>query len=56
VGEKDRIFVPLAHELGSRIPDSRVKVYEGIGHMLNLEAPERFREDLGAFLNEVESR
>jgi len=56
VGEKDRVFVPLAHELGSRIPDSRVKVYAGVGHMLNLEAPERFREDLCAFLNEVEQR
>ncbi len=53
-GEKDRVFVPLAHELGVRIPDSRVKIYEGVGHMLNLEAPDRFREDLSAFLAEVD--
>jgi len=56
VGEKDKIFVPLAHELAARIPDSRVKVYDNVGHMLNLEAPERFEHDLAAFLDEVDPR
>ena len=53
-GEKDKIFVPLAEELAARIPDSRVKVYDNVGHMLNLEAPERFEHDLAAFLDEVD--
>jgi len=55
-GEKDKIFVPLAHELAARIPDSRVVVYEGVGHMLNLEAPKQFEADLGAFLDDVDAR
>ncbi|MBD3403865.1 alpha/beta fold hydrolase [candidate division GN15 bacterium] len=49
-GELDRIFLPLARQLDERIRDSRLRVYEDVGHMVNLEAPERFTADLKAFL------
>jgi pimeloyl-ACP methyl ester carboxylesterase len=50
-GSADRIFVPLAEQLHAKITGSILRIYDGIGHMLNLEAPERFNEDLKRFLN-----
>ena len=52
VGERDRIFLPLAKKLHEKIPGSRLSVFEGVGHMLNLEVPERFNEELKVFLEE----
>jgi len=54
VGELDRIFVPLAAQIHERIESSSLQVYPEVGHMVNLEAPERFNRDLEAFLNRVE--
>lgn len=50
VGGADRVFVRLAKLLHEKIPNSRLSVYEGIGHMVNLEAPERFNQELKQFL------
>ncbi len=50
VGEKDRVFVPLAKELHKRIAGSIYHEYAGVGHMLNIEAPEKFNQDLKSFL------
>lgn len=55
-GDQDRVFVPLAKELNGRIPESRLVVYPKIGHMVNLEAPERFHVDLEAFLDEIDRK
>lgn len=52
-GSSDRIFVPLAEKLHERIKGSILHIYEGIGHMVNLEAPEQFRSDLKLFLDSV---
>jgi pimeloyl-ACP methyl ester carboxylesterase len=52
-GPKDRL-VPVkdAHEFDRLIPDSRLLIYEDTGHVPMLERPERFNEDLRAFLTE----
>ncbi len=55
-GAEDSIFLPLARSLHEKIPTSRLTVYDGIGHMINLEAPERFNRDLKPFLEQVESQ
>ncbi len=52
-GGADRMFLSLARLLKERIPNSRMTVYDNIGHMINLEAPERFNRDLQQFLQEV---
>ncbi len=54
-GDQDKIFSALAVELDKRIADSRLKIYEDTGHMLNMERPEQFNRDLLEFLNEVDS-
>lgn len=53
VGAADRIFVPLAEQLHAKIENSRFFKLEGAGHMLNLEAPERFRAELSSFLESL---
>lgn len=54
-GELDKVFLSLSRQLHERIPGSRLSVFEAVGHLLNLEAPERFHEELTLFLDEVES-
>jgi pimeloyl-ACP methyl ester carboxylesterase len=49
-GSADRVFVPLSRQLHEKISGSRLFIYDGIGHMLNLEAPARFNGDLRIFL------
>jgi 3-oxoadipate enol-lactonase len=49
-GAADRLFLPLARLLHDKIPNSRLSIYEGVGHMVNLEAPERFNRELKEFL------
>ena len=56
VGEDDRIFVPLAQQLHERIQSSVLSVFEGTGHMLNLEQPKRFNEALKVFLERSDER
>lgn len=46
VGQMDKVFLPLARLIHSRIDGSRLVVLESVGHMLNLEAPEIFRREL----------
>jgi pimeloyl-ACP methyl ester carboxylesterase len=42
--------VKLAQDLAAKLPNARVDVFEGIGHLPHLEAPERFHETLLRFL------
>ncbi len=55
-GELDRVFVPLAQALQERIRGSELSIYENAGHMLNLEFPRQFNDDLKAFLEMVPGR
>lgn len=54
VGEKDRFFLPLAKTLHENIENSELDIVAGVGHMLNMEAPQRFNMRLEQFLNRVE--
>jgi pimeloyl-ACP methyl ester carboxylesterase len=55
VGEKDRFFIPLAKLLHEKIKDSEIDIVPGIGHMLNMEAPERFNFRMEQFLERVKA-
>jgi pimeloyl-ACP methyl ester carboxylesterase len=49
-GERDA-FIPreVQDELLETLPDARLEVYEGVGHALHWEQPERFAADVAAF-------
>ena len=50
-GAEDKLRQPgYAQELGRRIPDARVHVFEGCGHCPNIEQADRFNETVLAFL------
>lgn len=53
-GEKDRYFLPLAEQLHRNIKGSEIDIVPGAGHMLNMEAPDRFNSRLERFLDRVE--
>jgi pimeloyl-ACP methyl ester carboxylesterase len=57
VGDGD-VFTPLsdARYMYERLPDARLAVIEGAGHMPNLERPEAFNRELAALLAEVDAR
>jgi len=52
-GRLDKVFAGLANLLHERIPASRLYVYPATGHMVNLEKPDQFNNDVAAFLAEV---
>lgn len=54
VGEKDRYFLPLAKKLHAEIRGSEIDIVPDVGHMLNMEAPERFNFRLEQFLARVD--
>ena len=43
--------VGLARELAARMPNGKVEVYEGIGHLVHMEAVQRFNASVLSFLN-----
>ncbi|HEY8560885.1 MAG TPA: alpha/beta fold hydrolase [Pyrinomonadaceae bacterium] len=50
-GDKENIFLrPEQDILKAKIPNSSLKIYEGAGHSPQWEYPEKFAEDLNAFL------
>lgn len=49
-GSLDRIFVPLAQKLAEKMPNAKLVQFENVGHMVNMEAPERFTRELELFL------
>ncbi len=49
----DRIVpVQNAHRLAAKLPDSRLKIYEGFGHQFFVEIPEQFNRDVIEFLKQ----
>ncbi len=44
--------VELAQALAAKMPKARVEVFEGMGHLPHLEAPERFNTLVLRFLGE----
>jgi 3-oxoadipate enol-lactonase len=53
-GEQDALMRPENSELLAReIPDARLVVLPGAGHLSNLEAPEAFNRELVAFLEAI---
>jgi len=53
VGELDKMFIPVAVDLQAAIPNSSLSIYEGVGHMLNLEVPERLNQELKVFVEGI---
>ncbi len=53
VGRLDRIFLPLARELRDRIPGAHIEEFDDVGHMINLEVPERFERSVKQFLESL---
>jgi non-heme chloroperoxidase len=56
-GELDA-FIPrkIQDELLETLPDTRLEVYEGVGHAVHWERPERFAADVTAFSRQVAAR
>ena len=56
-GDRDN-FCPRSHqdELLTRIPGSRLSIYEGAGHALHWEEPLRFAVELGLFVTSIQKR
>jgi 3-oxoadipate enol-lactonase len=50
VGKKDMAWVPLAKILNETMLDSQLEMLPGVGHMSNMEAPDKFNAILDAFL------
>lgn len=50
-GDADRIMLPaMARLIDETVPDSRLSAYDGVGHAPFMEAPDRFNDELGAFV------
>jgi pimeloyl-ACP methyl ester carboxylesterase len=51
--EDTRAPLPVAHALHEAIPRSELRVLPGVGHMSNIEAPDRFDAEVRRFLRSV---
>ncbi|MBE9536030.1 MAG: alpha/beta fold hydrolase [Proteobacteria bacterium] len=52
-GEKDICISPeFSKDIAAGLPDSRLHIMEGVGHMANMEAPDRFNDCLLSFLSD----
>ncbi len=49
-GTRDRFNLGAARSIAASVPNSTLKIVSGVGHVWNLEAPERFNETLDGFL------
>jgi 3-oxoadipate enol-lactonase len=58
VGELDLAFynLPIADRLAGAIPGARKVVLPGVGHMANMEDPERFNDAVLSFLKRIETQ
>ncbi len=49
-GSSDHKFIDASRHLASAIPDAKLEIIEGAGHMVNLEAPEEFNKAIIEFM------
>lgn len=56
VGDHDEMSVESARDMARRLPDSRLEVIEGAGHLTMVDRPEAYARVIRNFLVEVESR
>jgi pimeloyl-ACP methyl ester carboxylesterase len=55
VGDRDEILpVDEARQIAESAPDARFEVVEGAGHVVSVDAPDRFNEILRALLNRAD--
>lgn len=57
LADRDDTIVPPAnaHALHTAIPDSKLVLSEGGGHLFMLSHPDRFADAIGAFLGQAET-
>ncbi|HEY9180881.1 MAG TPA: alpha/beta hydrolase [Candidatus Baltobacteraceae bacterium] len=56
-GERDTVAPPsFSREIAGAIPDARLEIVEGAGHVTNADAPQRFNDLLRTFLRDQDSR
>jgi pimeloyl-ACP methyl ester carboxylesterase len=56
-GDEDvRAPLNVAREIHAAIPGSRLAILDGVGHVSSVEAPQRFTEEVRAFLRDVDPR
>jgi pimeloyl-ACP methyl ester carboxylesterase len=53
VGDRDRMSLEPCRALASVLPDARLAVIEGAGHVVNLAKPAEFNAELGRFLDDL---
>ncbi len=53
VGSEDRMSLAVARELAETMPDARLEVAPGVGHVVNLAARDLFDRVLREFLNDL---
>jgi pimeloyl-ACP methyl ester carboxylesterase len=55
-GDRDvRSPLSIAEDLNAKIPPSRLVVIPGVGHLCNVQTPERFNSEVRAFLRSAQS-
>jgi pimeloyl-ACP methyl ester carboxylesterase len=52
VGARDKQFIDSGHYLNRNIPNSRLEIVSGAGHMVNLEEPETFNKIVSGFIRD----
>ena len=55
VGKRDLSWLPLSLKLSETVLDSRLEILPGIGHMSNMEAPDKFNMILDKFLTALDN-
>lgn len=53
VGDRDRMSLEPCHDLARALPNARLAVIEGAGHVVNLAKPAEFNAELGRFLDDL---
>jgi pimeloyl-ACP methyl ester carboxylesterase len=55
-GEHDVVFVPASRIMAAEIPDNKLVIMPGVGHMTAIEAPDETAREILGFLNMVKEK